>query len=336
MSIEYQILGGAGRDNALWVRVDSGQQITRLLFDCGDGCLAEVGMTEILGIDHLFFSHLHMDHVSGFDNFFRCLYGRDTKKNQIWGPLGTAEILQHRFRGYWWNLIEGQQATWRVTDISDARRVDYRFELSESFAIMHVMHEDADNPLQRTIVDTQDLTVDSIQLSHHGASIAYRVREKSRQNIQMEAVGSLGLKPGPWMQAVKDFEQTGTVEIDGRSWELAELRDKLIVESSGKSIAYLTDFLLDEPTFDRLTDWLGGCQTLVCEAQYRCEDIELAANYHHATTDQVSRLAAAAEVQELVLFHLSDRYDRREWGEMLEQARANFSNTTFPSHWEIS
>ena len=63
MAISFEILGTPGRDNALFVRIDSGQSVDRLLFDCGDCCLNSVSYAEIHAIDHLFFSHLHMDHV---------------------------------------------------------------------------------------------------------------------------------------------------------------------------------------------------------------------------------------------------------------------------------
>src|SRR5690349_18809029 len=38
MSLPFQVLGGPTRDNALFVRVETGQAIHRLLFDCGEAC----------------------------------------------------------------------------------------------------------------------------------------------------------------------------------------------------------------------------------------------------------------------------------------------------------
>lgn len=333
MSLDYKILGGPGRDNALWVRVDSGQSVSRLLFDCGAGCLTTLGLAEILAVEQIFFSHLHMDHVSGFDSLFRCLYNRNSVANEIWGPPQTSEILQHRFQGFWWNLIDDQDATWRVCDVHPDRIERYHFELSEAFSARH--HDEVvsgDGPL----IDTPHYYVESIQLRHHGTTLGYRVCEKPRQNINIEATAALGLHPGPWMQTLKDASHVGPLEIDGNTYNIDELRTKVMTETAGESIAYLTDFLLDEPTLQTLVPWLSGCQTIVCEAQYRREDIALAAKYHHATTEQVSRLAAEANVETLLLFHLSDRYERLEWSEMLAQCRANFTRTYFPSHWNLS
>ena len=88
MAIRFKVLGGAGQDNALWVEVDSGQGIRRLLFDCGEGCLSGLAFADVQATDHLFFSHFHMDHVSGFDSFFRANFNREDRANRIWGPPG--------------------------------------------------------------------------------------------------------------------------------------------------------------------------------------------------------------------------------------------------------
>jgi len=40
---------------------DSGQAVSKLLFDCGDGCLWQLAFGEVQTIDNLFFS-LHWGH----------------------------------------------------------------------------------------------------------------------------------------------------------------------------------------------------------------------------------------------------------------------------------
>ena len=69
---------------------------------------------EIQTIDHLFFSHLHMDHIGGFDTFFRCTFNRTAKENHIGGPPQTSTILHHRFQGFLWNLLGKEQATFQA------------------------------------------------------------------------------------------------------------------------------------------------------------------------------------------------------------------------------
>ena len=328
-----QVLGQPGRDNALLVRVETGQSITRLLFDCGDNCLNAVPFSDIQSIDHLLFSHLHMDHIGGFDAFFRCTFNRDTKPNVIWGPPGTARIIHHRFQGFWWNLHSEQPGTWRVNVVYNEHVEQYRFEIAEAFEQCH--HEGCFE-FQRVILETDDFFVLAIQLEHNGPCLGYLVQEKPRQNVQMDRVAAKGLKPGPWLQHLKQPQQDArTIEIEGQTYDLAVLKSELLTETPGDSTAYLTDFLLDKATSSMLQDVLSGCTTVVCEAQYRADDLELAQRNYHTTTAQVSQLAANAGIGKLILFHLSDRYDAATWSEMLRECQAIFPNSQFPDHWDL-
>jgi ribonuclease Z len=326
MAIRFKVLGGPGRDNALWVEVDSGRSIRRLLFDCGEGCLTELAQAEVQAIDHLFFSHYHMDHVAGFDGYFRTNFDRESRPNRIWGPPGSGRILQHRFQSYLWNLHEGLNATWRVSDLEEEEVRTWRYELPEAF---EVAHEELavlrDGPL---VLEEDDFTVEALTMDHRTPSMAYRVSEKTRWNIDPAAMAALGLRPGPWLKALKDpRELPDEALVDGRP--AGELRERLLVPTPGDSVAYLTDFLMDEAAVERLAPWLAGCKTLVCESQYRASDIELALKNYHMTSVQGAALAKRAGVEELVLIHVSSRYTWEEWAALLEEARAVFPGARY-------
>jgi ribonuclease Z len=333
MSISFRIQGTAGSDNALLVQVDSGQAVERLLFDCGDACLSDLPFADIQAVDHLFFSHLHMDHVGGFDSFFRSTFNRQTKPNRIWGPPGTIRIMQHRFQSFLWNLHEEMAATWRVSDVHPGEVRTARFELREAFA---VAHDEGVQSYARTLWEGEGCAVDVVTMDHRTPTLAYIVREKARRNINTSRLPSLGLKPGPWLKQLKESSSSSdVVVIDGVTHTMDELRERLIVETPGDSIAYLTDFLLDEPAMERLTDALRGCRVMICEGQYRHADIELARKNYHMTTVLAATLAQRAQVEELVLFHLSDRYQPADWQEMLREARQVFPKTAYPQHWNL-
>lgn len=333
MAISVQILGKPGNDNALLVRIDSGQQISRLLFDCGEGCLNELPPAEVLGIDHLFFSHLHMDHVSGFDTFFRANYSRESKPNRIWGPPETASILQHRFRGYWWNLTSGQPGAWRIHEVHGGVIHTSLFELADAFASRHD-EESKTVDDQGVLLEAKDYTVETLTMDHHGPSLAYLVRERPQLKVDARKIKERDLVPGPWVRDLLDDPGPKTVEISGKTFDLAELRQELLTERSGDSVAYLTDFHLDDQAMDRLVPWLNGCDTLICEAQYRHDDLALAQQHHHATTRLVGELARRANVGRLILIHLSRRYNVSEWLEMLGECRDVFPRAAFPENWQ--
>jgi ribonuclease Z len=330
MAIRIRVLGGAGQDNALFVEVESGQSIRRLLFDCGEGCLSALSFAEVQAIDHLFFSHFHMDHVAGFDGYFRTNFDRDSRPNRIWGPPGSGRILQHRFQSYLWNLHEGLNATWRVSDIEETEVRTWRYELPDAFA---TAHEEAavvrDGAL---VLDEEDFTVEALTMDHRTPCMAYRVTEKTRWNIDPAGLAELGLRPGPWLKALKDpLELPDEAMVEG--WRAGELREKLLVPTPGDSVAYLTDFLMDEAAAERLGAWLAGCGTVVCESQYRAADLELALKNYHMTAVQGAAVAKRAEVEELVLIHVSSRYTRDEWAALLEDARGVFPGARFPEGW---
>jgi ribonuclease Z len=336
MTLSLQVLGDTGRDNALLVTIDSGQAVSRLLFDCGEGCLSQLAFAEVQSIDHLLFSHFHMDHVAGFDAFFRCVYGRTDRPNHLWGPPGTSDILHHRFQGFLWNLVACQQATWRVHDLHPGRIRTRRFELAEAFALAH---DEGDRPWDRTFLEGPGYTVEVMLMDHGTPSAAYVVRETPRVNVDPGRLAALGLRPGPWLQRVRGPRagEEETVVVEGVARRLRELQDALAAVTPGGSAAYLTDFLLDDAAAaDRLAEALKGVGTVVCESQYRQADLDLARRNYHMTATQAAALAARAGVGRLVLFHLSERYRPEEWRAMLAEARAVFPATAFPEHWAVA
>ncbi len=333
MPLHVTILGEPGRDNAVFLRVESGQKVARLLFDCGEGCLAQLATAEAQAIDHVFFSHFHMDHISGFDSLFRLTYDRTVKPNVVWGPPGAGQIMQHRFQGFLWNLHQDAAGSWDVHDLYPDRMETTRFYTHEAFAVAHPLP-----PQPRSsdlILETPAYSVHAWQMDHLTPSMAYLVREPPRLNVDTERLAALGLHPGAWLQAVKTPRagEPSTLEIEGKAYALAELRAQLLTETPGQSFAYLTDFLMNQEAQERLARALQGCTLIVCESQYRQADRELAERNYHMTAAQAAELARRANAQQLLLFHLSDRYKQEEWPDLLAEARAIFPNTSFPAGW---
>ena len=332
MAIRFQVLGQPGRDNALYVEVDSGQSITRLQFDCGEACLRELGISEIRAIDHLFFSHFHIDHVAGFDCFLRSNYNRSDKPVHIWGPVGAADVIHHRLRGATWNLLAGEPGEFLVTEIHPDRLRTFRFLTREEFATANYLNE---QPRGQSIVEDATYRVDCSIMDHGTPSIAYCVREEPKLNVNLQSLAGLGLEPGPWLKKVKcvEAEDHEQVSVEGRTYQLGELRRRLLESRPGESVAYLTDFRLGPESEDRLIELIRGCTTVVCECNFRNTDQLLAAESYHLVSADVARLASRAEVQKLVIFHLSDRYASAGWREQLAEVRAGFPAADFPETW---
>lgn len=334
MAPHLTILGQPGGDNALFVSVNRGQRIHRLLFDCGEVGLATLPLTDVRGIDHLLLSHLHMDHIGGFDSLFRQTFSRGADRPMhVWGPSETARIIHHRLRGFLWNLTERLDGTWLVHDVGREQVTVTRYEAAEGFATAHPAGE---APRVGPIIAADDYTLEAIELDHGTPCLGYLLREPPRRNVDPARLAALGLASGPWLRAVRELrpDEPASVDVMGNSYPLAELRAALLSEAPGASLAYLTDFRLDAGELARLAKALRGVDTLVCEAQYRAADAELAALTRHLTAGQAGELAAACGAGDLVLIHVSERYARDELPAILAEAQAVFPRARLPEGWD--
>ena len=335
MPLSFQVLGQPGRDNALFVKVDTGQSQTRLLFDCGDGCPHQLGPSELREVDHLCFSHLHMDHVSGFDLFFRVNFDRTAKENRIWVPHGSGAVIHHRFRGFMWNLVdEKQRGEWLVSEIAPDVVRTVRYLAKEAFRAAHAQPEWPRR--DRTVIDGDGFAVEAVLLDHGTPSVGYIVREHARVNVDTEKLVAKGFKPGPWLKRLRGPSAAPgeTVAVNGAEHPLGALQAELLVTTPGDSIAYLTDFRMTPATADELAQALRGVNVVVCESQYRAADADLADAVMHSTAEEVAQMAARAGIGRLILFHFSDRYDAGARRETLAEARALFANTSLPEGWK--
>jgi len=334
VSIAYQILGEPGRDNALLATLDSGQSVHHLLFDCGEGCLSGVPSHVVQDIEALCFSHFHMDHVAGFDTFFRANWCRPDKPVRVFGPPGTIDIIHHRMRGFIWNLAADSSGEWVVTEIHPGELRSVRLFAAEGFARRH---DAVTTPRSEVVYGGRCFDLGAIELDHGTPSMAYVVREDDRSNVGLGRLQEFGLQPGPWLKALKDpaIADDASVEVHGAIRRVGELRAQLIAIAHGDSIAYLTDFRLDQRSDDedRLAHFLRDCRTLVCENNYRNADADLAAKHHHMTSAGVAGLAGRVAPERLILFHLSDRYTIDEWQQQLDEVRGVFGRAEFPAGW---
>ncbi len=334
MSISYRVLGKPGWDNGLMVWINSGTAVYRILFDCGENILRDLDQRTVKSIDYLFFSHLHIDHIAGFDYFFRRNYDRDKKPVHIYGPEDTAELIQNRLRGFKWNLVKGVPGLWYVTDIRERNSSTYLFKTAEGFS---VKHRKGEKPYTGTLIDNNDFSVETVLLDHIIPSAAYFIKEKSSLNINKEQLEKTGLTPGSWLEKVRDHQASPEEEftVDGKYFKLKTLRSKLLEKKEGESIGYLTDFKYSKETQAKIKKVFVECDTMVCESQYLSDEEDFAEKNHHLTARHAAQLAKAAGVKNLILFHISDRYRLKDYPLLIEEARKIFTDTSFPPEWKV-
>lgn len=331
-AIAASVLGKPGRDNALHVCVHTGQKTWRYLFDCGADCLAELSISEIQKIDAIFFSHLHFDHIAGFDHFLRFNFDREDKPVRIFGPRGTATIIHHRLQGILWDRVDGSPGKFFVTEIDHDSLATFLILTAEGFKNLH--HENESRFCGR-VKENNDVAVDAVILDHGTPSIGYIVKQKPQQSVDTARLQAAGLAPGPWLGMVKDptRDSSERVEIGDAAFSLGELREKLIFTREGESVGYLTDFMTSPEIQQELVKVFSSCGTLVCENNYRDADRELARKNFHMVSSEVAGVAQSIAAGRLVLFHLSDRYTVEEWSELIGEVRELFPETYYPYEW---
>jgi ribonuclease Z len=334
MSITYRVLGKPGWDNGLMVWVNSGTRVYRILFDCGENILRNINQRDIKSIDYLLFSHLHIDHVAGFDYFFRRNYDREKKPVYVYGPSGTIDIIHKRLQGFKWNLIEGVPGEWFITDINEDKISTSEFKTSDGYSIEYPIEV---KKFEGLLLDNPDFSIKVVFLNHIIPSAAFFLKEKPSLNIDKGALAKTGLTPGPWLEKVRNvsLDPAESIIVNEKSFKLGTLRNKLLVRREGESIGYLTDFIYENEIRDKISRVFKDCDTMICESQYLSSEKEFASKNYHLISKQAARLARTANAGKLILFHVSDRYKIKDYPLLLNEAREIFPNTFFPPEWKI-
>lgn len=330
-ALEPRLLGSPGFDNALYVTANTGKTTHRFLFDCGANCLTSLSPAEVQKIDVIFFSHLHFDHVAGFDYFLRFNFDR-AKPIHIFGPPRTAEIMHNRLQGVMWDRVGGSDGKIFISEIGDDSLSTFVVRSSDGFRSMESV---GSKKMEGVVLETPDLSVRALSLDHGTPSIAYVLATKATQSVDTDKMKELNLTPGPWVRLLKDMARSPdeSVEIGGVPRSLGELRDALLVEKPEEKIGYLTDFRLDDEKLHTLVRTFRGCDVLVCENNYRDEHVDLARKNFHVTSSQVGRIAQEIKAKNVVLFHLSDRYEKEEWAAQLTDVRGGHERSYFAAEW---
>ena len=58
-----------------------------------------------------------------------------------------------------------------------------------------------------------------------------------------------------------------------------------------------------------------------------------AEQYFHSTVSQAAQIAKEAKVKQLILTHISSRYQKKDWLTLLEEATCIFPNTVMAEDW---
>ncbi len=330
MSIKFQVLGKPGFDNAVIAWINSGNELTRVLLDCGENVIRKLKQGDVQEIGIILFSHLHIDHIAGFDYLFRRIFMNDDPI-KVFGPEETSKIIHHRLNGFRWNLINDLNGKWEVYDIFEDQLHKSTFSPRESFKKKKAKLIEFNG----TILQNENFKIETAVLNHKIPTIGYSIIENSSIKIDKEKLEQMNLPQGAWLENLKDenFDDE-KINIENEIYDVKDLRKELLVEKPGEKITYLTDFIFDETSHERAVKLAQNSDVLICESQYAVEDSEFAQKNYHMVSVQTAQIAKDANVKKLILFHVSERYrEKKTYFTILNEAREVFPETYFPEHW---
>ncbi|MGN6376859.1 MAG: MBL fold metallo-hydrolase [Sphingomonas sp.] len=320
------LVNGRFGDPAVLVRALHAPSL--LLFDLGD--LSPLSGRDLLRVDYVCVSHMHVDHFIGFDALLRVNVGR-ARTITVIGPEGIADAVGHKLKAYTWDLAERYQAD-LVFDVVElgaatgARRTRFRlrrrFEAEDGGAVAL----DGDK-----VADAGIFTIHAARVDHHGTSLAFAVAEPVHLNVWRNRVTARGLPLGDWLNRLKAAIREGRgddhpIALPGAGEApLGSLRDLVSVEA-GQKLGYVADVRDTAANRKAIARLCADADVLIIEGAFAAADRDRADQRAHLTTRAAGEIARQARARRVEPFHFSPRYEGQQAMMIDEVERAFRSN----------
>lgn len=259
------------------------------LFDCGEATQHQILHTSIKPrkIEKIFITHLHGDHIFGLP-----------------GLLGSRS-----FQGG-----ETPVTIYGPTGIREYIQTSLRISQT------HLKYDLEIIEIEEGIVFEDESFIVEARLLDHGIdSIGYRIVEKDKPGeLLVEQLKAIGVKPGPIYKQIKAGETI--VLEDGLT---INGKDFVGPDKKGRIITILGDTRICENSILLAQD----ADILVHEATFDKNSEGMAYDYFHSTTQQAARIALQADVKQLIITHISSRFEKNDWPELEKEAQEIFPNT---------
>lgn len=260
------------------------------LFDCGEGTQRQILYTavKLTKLTAVFVTHLHGDHLFGLPGILGSRSFQGAEHPlELIGPKGLKAFVETSLQ------VSGTHLHYPL-----------------------VIHEIDSNG---KVYENEHFIVHACELDHGIQSFGYRITEKDQPGeLLVDRLIDLGIRPGPIYKKIK--EQSQVILPDGRTLETAPFIGK---KKKGRHVVVLGD---TRPCHAALK-LAAHADVLVHEATFNGQSARLAHDYHHSTSIQAAEMAQKAEVNQLILSHLSSRYQKKEQHALLKEAKSVFKQT---------
>ncbi|RAP53249.1 MAG: ribonuclease Z [Methanosphaera sp. rholeuAM270] len=260
-----------------------------VLFDCGEGTQKQIMDAQVspMKIDDIYISHLHGDHILGLPGIIQSLAFRGRTR-----PLN----------------IYGPKG---ITDLMECIQKLGFFTISYEI----IVHEITDDDI--VIYRQNNFLIKAMKMKHTVTNYAYKIEEiKQPKFLRAKAIG-LGIPPGPLFGKL----QSGIPVIVNGKKILPE--QVLGPPREGVKLVYSGDTIPQE----QMIYFARGVNVLIHEATFAKEYQEKAIENGHTIAEDAAHIAKNANVEQLILTHLSNRYTSSKTLE--DEAKKIFQNTVY-------
>lgn len=266
------------------------------MFDCGEATQQRILKTTLKPrkINKIFITHLHGDHIYGLPGL---LSSRSfLNGDDLLTVYGPPGIKEFIETSI---KISGSHLTYPIEII----------EFTEGL-----------------IFEDDSFKVTTFLLSHGLPSYGFRIEEADKLGeLKVNDLKAIGINPGPIYKTIKS--QASTLLDDGR---IINREDFIGTTKKGRVVCIFGD-----TRFDILfKKHILNADVLVHEATFDEGREDLAYNYFHSTTKQAATLAKKAQVKQLILTHISSRYQNNAVNELLQEAKAIFEDTSIANDFD--
>jgi ribonuclease Z len=163
--------------------------------------------------------------------------------------------------------------------------------------------------------DSEDFSLEAAEMQHETPALAYAFVIKEKNRLDRKKLKKLKLPNGPLIGELKQGKTISFNEkkIDGK---------KLLYKEEGRRVAIIMDTAINNECYKIAKD----SNLLITEATYSKEDVDMAVDRAHLTSEDAANIAKKSKSQKLVLTHLSQRYESNPT-KILKEAKKIFKNT---------
>lgn len=261
----------------------------QIMFDCGEGIQRQM-ITAGCSFHRkmkVLITHMHGDHMLGLPGLLQTMAMLNRQRAlEVYGPRGITDFL---------------------------RCIKQTVQFGLTFSVeVHEIEKSG------TICTEEEYTLEAASSNHALPSFAYALVEKPRPGrFFPEKATRMGVPEGSFWS---DLQHGSQIKLHDGS--IVRPEQVLGKSRSGRKIVYTGD----TKPFRHLIAFSAGADLLIHEATLNDDLAEKAVEEWHSTPGQAAKTAKGAKVKQLILTHVSARYE--DSTPLLRNARRVFRKTT--------